>query len=62
MVVFDADAVYGGVYLKGGTRNYTDWSSPLVVEWFEEQKVELDPDARRGNQQRSRTLAAQLRG
>ena len=47
MVVFDADAVYGGVYRKGGTRNYTDWSNPLVDEWFEEQKVELDPDARR---------------
>ena len=47
MVVFDADAVYGGVYSKGGTRNYTDWSNPLVDEWFEAQKVELDPDARR---------------
>ncbi len=47
MVVFDADAVYGGVYRKGGTRNYTDWSSPLVDDWFESQKVELDPDARR---------------
>ena len=47
MVVFDADAVYGGVYLKGGTRNYTDWSNDLVVDWFERQKVELDADARR---------------
>jgi peptide/nickel transport system substrate-binding protein len=47
MVVFDADAVYGGVYLKGGTRNYTDWSNDMVVDWFEAQKVELDPDARR---------------
>ena len=47
MVVFDADAVYGGVYLKGGTRNYTDWSNDMVVDWFEQQKVELDPDARR---------------
>ena len=47
MVVFDADAVYGGVYLKGGTRNYTDWENSLVNDWFEEQKVELDPEARR---------------
>ncbi len=47
MVVFDADAVYGGVYRKGGTRNYTDWSNSLVDDWFEAQKVELDPDARR---------------
>ncbi len=47
MVVFDPDAVYGGVYLKGGTRNYTDWSNDMVVDWFERQKVELDPDARR---------------
>lgn len=47
MVVFDPDAVYGGVYLKGGTRNYTDWSNDSVVDWFELQKAELDPDARR---------------
>ncbi|MYC32078.1 MAG: ABC transporter substrate-binding protein [Chloroflexi bacterium] len=47
MVVFDPDAVYGGVYLKGGTRNYTDWSNDMVVDWFERQKVELDPEARR---------------
>ncbi len=47
MVVYDLDAIYGGVYLKGGTRNYTDWSSDQVVEWFERQKVELDLDARR---------------
>ena len=47
MVVFDPDAVYGGVYLKGGTRNYTDWENQQVNDWFEEQKVELDPDARR---------------
>ena len=47
MVVYDPDAVYGGVYRKGGTRNYTDWSNPMVDEWFEKQKVELDPEARR---------------
>ena len=47
MVVFDADAVYGGVYLKGGTRNYTDWENGLVTAWFEEQKAELDPETRR---------------
>ena len=47
MVVFDADAIYGGVYLPGATRNYTDWSHPKITEWFEAQKVELDPDKRR---------------
>ena len=47
MVVFDPDAIYGGVYLPGATRNYTDWSHPKVTEWFEAQKVELNPDKRR---------------
>ncbi len=47
MVVFDPDAIYGGVYLPGATRNYTDWSHPKVTEWFEAQKVELDPEKRR---------------
>ncbi len=47
MVVYDADAVYGGVYRKGGTRNYTDWQNTMVDDWFEAQKVELDPEARR---------------
>lgn len=47
MVVLDPDALYGGIYNKGGTRNYTDWTHPLVEEWFESQKVEQDPDARR---------------
>ena len=28
MTVFDVDAVYGGIFLKGGTRNYTDWEAP----------------------------------
>ena len=47
MTVFDVDAVYGGIFLKGGTRNYTDWEAPEVNAWFEEQKVELDPEKRR---------------
>ncbi len=47
MTVLDPDAVYGGIFLKGGTRNYTDWESPKLNAWFEEQKVELDPDKRR---------------
>ena len=47
MVVFDPDAIYGGVYLPGATRNYTDWENPKVTAWFEQQKVELDPDRRR---------------
>ena len=47
MTVYDLDAVYGGVYQKGGTRNYTDWSNPTLDDWFERQLVELDVDARR---------------
>jgi peptide/nickel transport system substrate-binding protein len=47
MTVLDPDAIYGGIFLKGGTRNYTDWEAPEVNAWFEEQKVELDPDRRR---------------
>ena len=47
MTVFDVDAVYGGMFLKGGTRNYTDWESPEMNNWFELQKVELDPEKRR---------------
>jgi ABC-type transport system substrate-binding protein len=47
MTVLDPDAVYGGIFLKGGTRNYTDWENPKLNAWFEEQKVELDPDRRR---------------
>ena len=47
MVVFDPDAIYGGIFLKGATRNYTDWEAPEVNAWFEAQKVELDPEKRR---------------
>jgi ABC-type transport system substrate-binding protein len=47
MTVLDPDAVMGGVYLKGATRNYTNWEPPLVRELFEKQKLEQDPDKRR---------------
>ena len=47
MTVLDPDAIYGGIFLKGGTRNYTDWEAPEINDWFELQKVELDPDKRR---------------
>ena len=47
MTVLDPDALYGGIFLKGGTRNYTDWEAPEVNAWFEAQKVELDPEKRR---------------
>ena len=46
-VVLDVDGIMGGVYLKGATRNYTDWENDQVNAWFEQQKVELDPEARR---------------
>ncbi len=47
MTVLDADALMGGVYLIGATRNYTDWEHPFVNAKFEEQKVEQDPNRRR---------------
>ena len=46
-VVLDVDGIMGGVYLKGATRNYTDWQNDWVNQKFEEQKVELDPEKRR---------------
>ena len=46
-VVLDVDGIMGGVYLKGATRNYTDWENDWVNQKFEEQKVELDPEKRR---------------
>ena len=47
MTVLDADALLGGVYLKGATRNYTDWETPTIRNLFEQQKVEQDIDRRR---------------
>ena len=45
-VVLDFDGIYGGVFLKGGTRNYTDWENDFVNDLFEKQKVETDPQKR----------------
>ena len=42
----DPDGVFGGVYRKGGTRNYTDWTNPKVEALFELQKLERDPNKR----------------
>ena len=47
MTVLDADALLGGVYLTGATRNYTDWETETIRDLFEQQKVEQDPAARR---------------
>ena len=57
MVVYDVGAIYGGIYLRGGTRNYTGWPNDKMVDWFERQKVEQEPEARRGDRRRSRDLA-----
>ncbi len=46
-VVLDVDGIMGGVYLKGATRNYTDWENEQVNTWHELQKQETDPDRRR---------------
>ena len=45
-VVLDVDGIMGGVYLKGATRNYTDWSNDKVNDWFDAQKQEPDPAKR----------------
>jgi peptide/nickel transport system substrate-binding protein len=45
-VVLDVDGIMGGVYLKGATRNYTDWSNDKVDAWFDAQKREPDPAKR----------------
>jgi peptide/nickel transport system substrate-binding protein len=47
MTVLDPDALLGGVYLSGATRNYTNWEPPIVRTLFEQQKVEQDSAARR---------------
>ncbi|NQW23760.1 MAG: ABC transporter substrate-binding protein [SAR202 cluster bacterium] len=47
MTVLDPDALLGGVYLKGATRNYTDWEPQIVRDIFETQKVEQDAAKRR---------------
>lgn len=47
MTVLDADALLGGVYLRGATRNYTNWETEIIRDLFEQQKVEQDIAARR---------------
>ena len=45
-VVLDVAGIMGGVYLKGATRNYTDWENAEVNAWFDAQKQEPDPAKR----------------
>ena len=47
MTVLDPDALIGGVYVKGATRNYTNWEPETARTAFEAQKVEQDPARRR---------------
>lgn len=47
MTVLDADALLGGVYLTGATRNYTNWETETIRDLFEQQKVEQDIGERR---------------
>ncbi len=47
MTVLDPDAVFGGVYRVGATRNYPDWTHPKIEDLFERQKNEQDPAKRR---------------
>ena len=46
MTVLDPDGLLGGVYLTGGTRNYTNWEPTEVRNFYELQKVETDPAKR----------------
>jgi peptide/nickel transport system substrate-binding protein len=47
MTVPAPDALLGGVYLKGATRNYSDWEPYIARTAFEQQKLELDSTKRR---------------
>jgi peptide/nickel transport system substrate-binding protein len=47
MTVLDPDALLGGVYLSGATRNYTNWEPQIARDAFEVQKVEQDAAKRR---------------
>ena len=47
MTVLDPDALLGGVYLSGATRNYTNWEPQIARDAFEAQKVEQDAAKRR---------------
>ena len=47
MTVLDPDALLGGVYLAGATRNYTNWEPQIARDAFEAQKVEQDAAKRR---------------
>jgi peptide/nickel transport system substrate-binding protein len=47
MTVLDPDAVFGGVYRKGATRNYPNWSHPVIDDLFEKQKREPDLEKRK---------------
>ena len=47
MTVLDPDGLLGGIYLTGGTRNYTNLEPTEVRNFYELQKVEQDPAKRR---------------
>lgn len=42
MTVLDPDAVFGGLYRVGATRNYPNWTHPKIEDLFERQKKEQD--------------------
>ncbi|MDA1220248.1 MAG: ABC transporter substrate-binding protein [Chloroflexi bacterium] len=46
MTVLDPDGLLGGIYLSGGTRNYTNLEPTEVRDLYELQKVETDPAKR----------------
>jgi peptide/nickel transport system substrate-binding protein len=47
LTVMDPDAVFGGLYLKNATRNYSHWEHPRIEEIFKLQARELDQEKRR---------------
>ena len=46
-VVMDPDIMIAGVYMKGGVRNYSNWSHPRIDALFELQTRELDQAKRK---------------
>jgi len=46
-IVMDPDIMIQGVWMKGGVRNYSNWSDPRIDELYELQQRELDQTKRR---------------
>jgi len=47
LMIMDPDAVFGGLYLKDSTRNYSHWENERLNEIYKLQTSELDQEKRR---------------